>query len=627
MKMFNKKNNVKMKFKLISDLDLYIMYVIDINNSLLITKELYELYEKKEYISIYEFMNIVHLICPDEVDKYEKILTSLEKVKKIEEHLDNICVSDIIEEKEVFTLCIHATRRCNLQCKYCFGEENYLPQKEISIDVAKKAIDYVVFQYGKKAQMYNIDLAGSGEPLLRFDFLKEIEEHCEILRNQTGKKIIISFPTNATLLNKGHITYFEEHPDILYGISLDGNKECNSNRIYKNGENAFDDAMRGIEIVSNEHSGIAVTITNKNENVDEIYDFIYSIGKFDAISMHLVRDFTDSETSLYKINQEYLVENYKKLTKRLISELLQENYKYVTPLLNGDDIYGGYISGAFHKGVIPKYRCDAGQNRMTVDDLGNLYACSVMNGNKDFYIGNIWEGVETKNRDKFFKSNIKESTVCSKCWCQNICRGECMTISYLTNGEFYHQNDFMCEIRKKLIEMAISFEEYVKHHIPKAYMILTRYFIGIQNNSKTDSAIWSVLHYLNYNSQKVSYREVVSDLGCTQEENIFSLEVDEFQTIGIGVKKLEKILKKYNPDNCCVTINSVKDLPQLTSPIICYYKGQEGRHEYCIIRQDSCGDLKIKSLENTLTDIPFTDRLVQNGFNVLLGPFESMLSE
>lgn len=621
------KNKTNMKIKVINDFDLYIMYITDINHSLLINKELYELYNKKSNISVYEFMSVIHLIYPNEIEKYEKIVKSLEKVKKLDKHLDDICVSNILEEKTDFTLCLHATRRCNLHCKYCFGEENYLPQREISIDVAKKAIDYIVLQYGKTAQMYNIDLAGSGEPLLRFDFIKEIEEHCEILRNLTGKKIVILFPTNATLLNESHIAYFEKHPDILYGISLDGDERCNSNRIYKSGQNTFNDVMQGIKLVSNTHCGVAVTITSSNTHVDEIYDFLYSIGKFDAISMNFVRDFSNSEVSLYKINPEYLIERYKRLTNRLISELIQENYDYIKPLLNGDDVYGGYILAAFRKGMIPKYRCDAGQNRMAVDEQGNLYACSVMNGNNDFYIGDIWEGVDTENRKKFFKSNVKESAACSKCWCQNICRGECMTVSYLTNGELYQANEFMCKIRMKLIEMAISFEEYIKYHMPKAYMMLKRYFMGMYNNSRTDSAIWSVMQYLNHGSQKVSYKEVVTALSCAQEENVFLLQEDEFKTVGVGVKTLEKILKEYNPDNCCVMINSVKDLPKLTSPIICYYKGQEGSHEYCIIEQESCGNLKLISLENSLTGIEFTDKLVQNGFNVLLGPFENMLLE
>ena len=74
-----------------------------------------------------------------------------------------------------------------------------MPQKNISVETAIKAIDYFIHEYGKDGQMYTIDLAGSGEPLLRFDFIKTIEEHFQILRNELGKKIIITFPTNIVI--------------------------------------------------------------------------------------------------------------------------------------------------------------------------------------------------------------------------------------------------------------------------------------------------------------------------------------------------------------------------------------------------------------------------------------------
>jgi len=49
-----------------------------------------------------------------------------------------------------------------------------LPQNNISVETAIKAIDYFILEYGKDGLMYTIDLAGSGEPLLRFDFIKTI---------------------------------------------------------------------------------------------------------------------------------------------------------------------------------------------------------------------------------------------------------------------------------------------------------------------------------------------------------------------------------------------------------------------------------------------------------------------
>ena len=604
---------------IINDFGLYIMHVTDINNSILINKEIYDSFCSKNELSESQFLQIIENFYPEEIEKYEKIISSRKKIESAEEDFANESKKDILEGKSDFTLCIHATRRCNLNCKYCFGGEDYLPKQEISIDTAIKAIDFMVFDYGKNAKMYTIDLAGSGEPLLRFDFIQEIENHCETIRNRTGKKVIITFPTNATMLNQKHIRFFEQHSDILYGISIDGDEKGNSNRIYHNGKSTFNDVLRGIDITTNEHCGFAVTVTKNNENVDEIYNYLYSLKKGDAISTHLVRDFGQSETSLYKINIDNLLLGYRKLTEQFIEQLKMGNFDYIKPILNGDDLYGGFILMAVQKGLIAKCRCDAGQNRIAVDNNGKLYACSVMNGNEDFCIGNIFDGIDSVKRNKFIKCNVEQSVKCQNCWCKNICRGECMTISYLHTGELYQPNEYMCEIRKKLIALAISFVEYVKRNIPKAYNELIKHIVGTRNNHQTNPVVWTVIQYLNHSSQRVSYKEIASVL-----ENI-PCEQNEVVNVGPNVYDVQSLIKKYNEGDCVVQINNIDDLPDINSPLICYYRGQNGVHEYCLVKKDENGCLRFSSLESRLSGYALTNELVKQGLNVFIGPFEEYI--
>lgn len=603
-----------MKFKLINDYGLYIMHVTDINNSILINKEIFDRLEKKGELSKSELLQIIQDLNPEEVEKFENILRSR---ANMEADVKNDINKDILEGKSDFTLCIHATRRCNLNCKYCFGGEDYLPKQEISIDVAKKAIDFMVFDYGKNAKMYTIDLAGSGEPLLRFDFIQEIEKHCENIRNLTGKKVIITFPTNATMLNEKHIRYFQQHPDILYGISIDGDEKDNSNRIYSNGKSAFKDVLQGISITTNEHCGFAVTITKNNENVDEVYDYLYSLGKGDAISTHLVRDFGQSETSLYKIDIDNLLTGYRRLTDQFINQSKMGNYDYIKPLLNGDDIYGGYILSAVRKGMVAQCRCDAGQNRIAVDDKGNLYACSVMNGDKNFCIGNIFDGIHIKKQSKFTKCNVQQSEKCQTCWCKNICRGECMTISYMNTGELYQPNDYMCDIRKRLITLAISFVEYLKAKIPDAHMELVKHIIGTKNNYQTNPAVWAVVNYLNDSSQKVSYHEIADVL-----ENVSQVVGDT--NVGPRVKDIEMLVKKYNKGDCAVQIKSLSDLQDVLSTMICCVKIPTGGYEFFIVKKEN-DSFVIHSLDYSITGIKLTDELIKKGMNIFIGAFEEIL--
>lgn len=605
-----------MTYEIIKTEDLTVLYITEINNSILINNDWYEKLKTNNYLSEESLLDIVNDLHPEDILKFKRILNSFHEVTKASLNTNSIDVVKLLKQKSNFTLCIHPTRACNLNCRYCFGKESYLPQKDISIETAIKAIDYFILEYGKDGQMYTIDLAGSGEPLLRFDFIKAIDEHCQILKNKLGKKIIITFPTNGTLLNKTHLDYFDKH-DILYGFSLDGDFNANSNRIYKNGKAAFDDTLRGIELITNPYCGIAVTISHSNENVDEIYDFIYSLGKCDSISMHFVRDFGNTETSFYNIDIANLLDHYQKLIDNMLSNIEHNNFDYIVPLLNGDDIFGSYISSAFFRGQIEKYRCDAGLNRVAVDENGNFFCCSVMNGNNDFYIGNIETGIDNNRQELFTKSCVDTSVKCNACWCKTICRWECLAISYLSNDKkLYEPNEYFCKIKKELIRKAIYFVEYIKEYMPQNYTKLSEYFMSKQDYKRTNPAVWSLFNYLKEYGFETSYSNTVQLL----EEKQF-LRKGNF----INIFDVSSAINSLQSGACCVEIGKVDDIPKECKTMICYAQHENVRY-YLLLQRLKDNRIIIHSQEGYLSGMYYTDELIKKGFNILIGPFKSYLN-
>lgn len=473
-----------MKLELINYLGINIIYVCDINNYLYLSDlSVLNQINLDEDISADDFLHFVKRNYPEKLAEITHNINSIENLNKIEQ-INN-----------EYTICIHPSRKCNLRCKYCFGEESYLPCNEISIDTAIKAIDYIVLNYGKQGSMYTVDLSGSGEPLLRFDFLKSLDEYCDSLRNKTGKQILIKFATNATLVTDEIVDYLHNSKCIIYGVSIDGNEKHNFNRQYKGQKPIYEDLVSGIEKLNNDLLGLAVTITHQNEEVDEVYSHLYSFG-VSAISMHFVRDYTESDTSLYKINTNNLMSHYDKLIELFIQNIKIGNNEFIMPLIRGDDYFGVLIKKVFFKGHIPKYRCPAGRNKLSVDDNGNLYACSVMNGNYDFYIGNIYNGINEEKQKKFKKSNIQMSVKCKDCWCKNICAGECMAISYLKSNTLYEPNDFLCNIKHQLIPKAIAFVEFLRLNYKDAYMLIKNFILSSATYSHSDSSTWVVLKFM-----------------------------------------------------------------------------------------------------------------------------------
>lgn len=178
------------------------------------------------------------------------------------------------------------TEKCNLDCKYCtYGDfyEGHDPRKnrDITIDSAKKLINYI-FNFcnsnysGNSNNVINVTFYG-GEPLLRFDFIKEIILYTKSIETDSIK-FEFGMTTNATLLYK-YIDFFKKYKfDIL--ISIDGNIKNNAYRLYKNGKQSFDDVFNNILLIKKEHPKyfnekikINSVLHNKN-SVAEINDFV-----------------------------------------------------------------------------------------------------------------------------------------------------------------------------------------------------------------------------------------------------------------------------------------------------------------------------------------------------------------
>ena len=598
-----------MKLKLLNNLGIYVLYIVDINNYIYIEdKSILNHLNIDKDVTPGEFIDFIHKFFPEMTDKFSRILRSFERL-----HMTK--ANNQRESNKRYTLCIHPSRVCNLQCRYCFGHDEYLPS-EISLEMAKKAIDFFVFKYGTTGNMYTIDLSGSGEPLLRFDFIREIDNYCETLRNRTGKRIIITFVTNATLITDEIIYFLKNSRYILYGVSIDGNNAQNSLRVYKNKTPIYNDIIYNINKINNGHLGLAVTITHNNEDVDIVYSHLIPL-EVDAISMHLVRNFGETETSLYKIDIQKLILHYNKLIDLLIQNIKKGKYKFVLPLIRGDDMLGTYIKKALNKGVIPKYRCDAGKNRLAVDAEGNLYSCSVLNGNTDFKIGNIFSGINTDAQDKFKKPNIEVNKKCEECWCKNICAGECMVNSYINNKSLYEPNEYLCIIRKHLISLAISFVEYIRINYEKAYIKIKEFTISTASFFRSESGIWAIKKYLGDKKIDVNYDEIDFDVSKINAQ--YSCPVSR----GIHPESVLKYLLKYNKNVRAVEVTeNITDEQTKSFPAIAFInKVNSLLYHYCFIEKIENNLIYFMMLESEKVQVANLNNFFEYFSDIFIGDF------
>lgn len=353
------------------------------------------------------------------------------------------------------------TERCNLQCKYCIYSECYETHtkrtgKDLSENDAKQVIDYVCNlceQYNTKSTNITISFYG-GEPLLRFNFIKEIIQYVEHKWNNFN--ICFNMTTNATLL-KGEIVDYLAEKNVKLLISLDGNRENNSYRVYKNGNSSFDDIIKNIDDLKNKYPYYFLTkidfntvLHNKN-STKEATDFIFSKYQKKTIL---------SELAIDGVKNEYKKE-FIDMYKNTLEGIRQEDYSVIftndnlrqlpsfrdaiffiyneTPY-----IYASFIELFFNRVKLwkPTGTCIPFGRKIFVSSNGNIYPCESVPHRITF--GQIINNKLIINFTEIAKKYNQIMSVinkqCTKCYRKYNC-GQC--VYFLKSSNEYYCEGFM----------------------------------------------------------------------------------------------------------------------------------------------------------------------------------------
>lgn len=174
--------------------------------------------------------------------------------------------------------------RCNLNCSYCFSKKD--KKFDMNIETAKKAILFFLDDFvPDDKRRYIIDLTGSGEPLLRLDFILEINEFVLKLKEERHINIFCQLATNGMLLSK-EISSLLKKKCILFGVSLDGEKEMSE----KNRTGLkYDVVAKNIHDMENkDFFGLAATYSGNNHNFVQIFKSLLAF-KPEVVGMKPVR--------------------------------------------------------------------------------------------------------------------------------------------------------------------------------------------------------------------------------------------------------------------------------------------------------------------------------------------------
>ena len=405
--------------------------------------------------------------------KYNLLMNSQERVDFIEisdtdkeeifaelEELENIGALNHKPELDVFykrvgdlkALCLHICHDCNLSCDYCFaGGGNYHTANDyMSLEVGKKAIDFLIANSGIKRNL-EVDFFG-GEPLLNMQVVKDIVAYARVREKEANKKFLFTMTTNCLMLNKENIDYLNEEMDNVV-LSIDGRKAVhNAVRHAKNGKDVYDyilqNALDFKAVRGDKRYYVRGTFTGKNLDFAEDIFALNDLG-FDQISVEPVVLPEDHKLAIPEDALERICEEYDKLAEGYMERRKGEKwfnfFHFMLDLEHGPCV-NKRLTG-----------CGAGTEYLAVSPLGDLYPCHQFVGEKDYYVGNVFEGIKHQEvREKFSKLTVLCKEHCADCPAKYYCGGGCAANALHFTGRLDGQYKMGCELTRKRLECSLA---------------------------------------------------------------------------------------------------------------------------------------------------------------------------
>lgn len=381
-------------------------------------------------------------------EELEEGLSKLSKIvdedKKLDESKSNLIRSKLIinendwlSGKVVNKMSLSLVYDCNLKCRYCNAEgDTYNSRSMMSIDTAKKCIDYFFKYANRTVSIYIVDFIG-GEPLMNKDVFLYSTHYINEYVKQIGIPVHYIITTNGTIMDNEIMSAIIEN-NIYVNVSIEGSKKTHDvNRKYVNGSDAFVKVAEAIRSMLNQgYSNMAARITMTKHGVSALMkdvEILWDIGFYHIFINMMETDieelaFDDEAMACFDRQLDQLV-NSGKMKNMMLKG------KYIRNFLDDKTMIQ-------HRAL--KSECSfLNANSLLFTPEGDLYKCSFTVGDKKHCIGNI----DTKIDWSKYSKDYEDDERCKICWARRLCKG----------GGYIDKSDLYCQYSKVMAKNSLKF--------------------------------------------------------------------------------------------------------------------------------------------------------------------------
>lgn len=345
------------------------------------------------------------------------------------------------------TVTFAVTDDCQLRCKYC-----YFPEKDnkkvLTIDIAKKTIDYLLSNREKfNESSVIIDFIG-GEPFLEIELIDQICDYFKIesfkINHPWFEKYRFSFSTNGLLYSSNAVQNFvkknRKHVDI--GITIDGTeKKHDLQRIFPDGSGSYSEVYKNIPLWLEQFPEASTKVTISRDDLAYLKESV----------LHLW------EIGIKNVNANIVFED---VWQQGDEKLFESQLRELADVILQNDLYKDHSCSLFQKSIGKPLNsngnwCGAGK-MLCVDYKGDFYPCirftpqSMINyeGRK---VGNYKSGIDFNKIRPFevLTTTVQSEQKCIDCevatgcaWCQGC------NYDFAKSPTIYERAIYICEMHK-----------------------------------------------------------------------------------------------------------------------------------------------------------------------------------
>jgi radical SAM protein with 4Fe4S-binding SPASM domain len=319
------------------------------------------------------------------------------------------------------------TPKCNLRCVYCFADASPTEKGELNTAESLAAVESIA-----SVKPRWVFFTG-GEPMVRADLFR-LAASCRSHGISTG------LLTNATLIDGPIVEAIVRGFDSV-AISLDSADPALHDAT--RGQGSHVRTMRGIELLIREGLTPSINTTVTNVNINDIFNLARLMRDMGVtqhrLSVHM--PVGRGKNDCLGCDEGQLVG----LLGRILSDGAWQDLKRESPAT-----FQSYLPRRFR----PKSQCGLGTNELSVDHLGTVYPCRLLNSIPELAAGNVLENAlssiyhESPVLQGCRKISVEDISECRSCAYRYFCGGGCRALAYHDTGNLLAPFTGMCSINQ-----------------------------------------------------------------------------------------------------------------------------------------------------------------------------------